>query len=98
MKIPNKIRLLGYTWKVIIDKNSGGGSFAWNDKIIKIGDKYGEKEAIFLHEIMEAILTDLGYRYYTNEENSPYLFNFNHGGFCLFHKELHKVLKDNKII
>lgn len=98
MKIPKKIRMLGYDWKVILNKKESGGSFDWNTKIIEVGSKYGEHEPIFLHEIMEALMTDMYMRYRGTESNQEYVFHFNHTDFCKFHKALYQVLSDNKLI
>jgi len=97
MKIPKKMRMFGYDWKIkITDKSEG--SFVWKTKTIEIGDKYGEKEAILLHEIMEAIFVELHMRYTGMEGNMPYTFHFDHTEFCKFHKSLYQILKDNKMI
>lgn len=98
MRIPKKIRMLGYDWKVFIKKNENSGSFSWKTKVITIGSRCKEQEAIFLHEIMEAILADLGLRWYGQEDAMEYHFFFNHSDFCKFHKILFQTLKDNKLI
>ena len=101
MKIPKTIKFSGYNWKVklIKDKNKdGGGSFTWDDKEIIINDRYGERECIFLHELIEALLVENLVRYYGNEGNTEYKFIFNHTEFTKIIKDLFKVLKDNKLI
>jgi hypothetical protein len=101
MRIPKKIKILGYTWKVLLTKNynkDGGGSFNWRKKTIKINDKYGESEAILLHEIVEAIMLHNLVRYYGNEGNSEFRFMFNHTEFCKIVYDLFAVLKENNLL
>lgn len=90
--------MFGHEWKVIIDKNKAGGSYSWGDFTIILGDKYGEKESILMHEIMEAVLTDLCYRFYGQEGAMEYIFHFDHTGLTRFHKAVFEILKDNKLI
>lgn len=102
MKIPKKIKAFGYEWKVkmvkeISDSNAGG-SFSWKNKEIVISNKFKEHEAIFLHEIMEATLMHLQFRYYGQEGNMPYVFHFDHTGFVQFHQTFYQILKDNELI
>jgi hypothetical protein len=97
MKIPKTIRIFGHTFKVKLTKEDGG-DFSWKTKIISVGGKFEEQESIFLHEVMEAILCELHYRFYGQESNMPYQFIFDHEGLCKFHKALYQVLKDNKLI
>lgn len=101
MKIPKKINMLGHEWKVkvIKDKSKDArGSFDWKTKLIIVNDKYGEKEMIFLHEIIEAILLDNFVRFYGQEGNMEYHFFFNHTKFAKIIKDIYQVLKDNKLI
>jgi hypothetical protein len=97
MKIPKTIKMFGYTWKIKMTKEAGG-DFIWKTKTIQIGTKFKEQEAIFLHEIMEAILMELQFRFYGQETNMEYQFHFDHTGFVRFHKAFYQVLKDNKLI
>lgn len=97
MRIPKTIRIFGHIFKIKKTKEDGG-SFDWKTHTINVGCKYSEQEAIFLHEVMEAILTELHYRFYGQESNIPYQFHFDHEGLCKFHKVLYTVLKDNKLI
>jgi len=98
MKIPKTLKMLGYDWKVTVDKKHAGGSFNWANKKITVGSEFGEQEAILLHEIMEAIMTDLYMRFRGTEANQEYQFCFNHTSFCKFHKIFYQTLKDNKLI
>ena len=98
MKIPKKIRMFGFNWKVEVDKNKEGGEYIWKTKKIIVGSKYREQDKALFHEIMEAVLVDEYVRYYTNEGNSPYVFILNHDKFCIFVKRFYEILKDNKII
>lgn len=102
MKIPKTLRAFGYDWKVKIVKEispeNRGGKFVWKTKEIVISNYFGEQEMIFLHELIEAILMDLNYRYYGQEGNMEYQFIFNHTQYVQFIKELYQILKDNKLI
>jgi len=100
-KIPKKLRMLGYDWKVDISKDKtkdNGGTFSWANKLITINDKYGEEEVILLHEIIEAIMVHNLVRYYSNEGNAEYSFHFNHTQFCKIVYDIYIVLKDNKLL
>lgn len=97
MKIPKTLRLFGYNWKIVKTKEDGG-DFTWKTRTINIGTKFNEQEAIFLHEIMEAILMELHYRFYGQEKGQEYIFHFDHTGLCKFHKAFYQALKDNKLI
>lgn len=98
MKIPKKLKLFGYNWTVKLDKIMEGGEFIWKTKTIKVSTKFGEQESILLHEIMEAILCELHFRFYGQEKNMEYRFIFDHSGLSLFHKTLYQALKDNNLI
>lgn len=98
MTIPKTLRLFGYNWKVKVDKTSPDGSFDWKTKTIKVGDKYGEAESVFLHELIEAILMELHFRFYGQEDSMEYMFHFDHTGLVKFHQALYQALKDNKLI
>lgn len=100
MKIPKRLKIFGYNWKVRYKKEDekSGGSFDWKKKEIVLDTEYGEQESIFIHELMEAILTELHFRFYGQEGNMPYTFHFDHDGLCKFHKAFFQALKDNKII
>ncbi len=97
MKIPKKLKMFGYDWKVIRSKDINSyASYDWVKFEIKVPEHYKEEE--FLHEIMEAILTHLQYRYAGIEGGMEYKFIFDHTGLCQFHKIFYQVLKDNKLI
>lgn len=98
MKIPKKLRFGGYDWKIVFDKKKDGGSFDWKTHVITLDDSYGEQEAILLHELMEAILVELQFRFYPQEKSMEYQFHFDHSGLVKLHKALYQVLKDNKLI
>jgi len=98
MIIPKKLRMFGYDWKVVHNEKEEGGSYEWKTKTIRIGKLYGEEMEVLLHEICEAILMDLGYRFYGQEKNMEYTFHFDHTGLCRFHKALFKILSDNKLL
>ncbi len=98
MKIPKKLKLFGYDWKIKIDPKEVGGEFTWKTKTITVGNLYGEQESVFIHEVMEAILCELQFRFYGQEKSMEYQFYFNHTGLVKFHKAFFQALKDNKLI
>lgn len=98
MRIPKKIKLLGYIFKIKIVKDLEGGKFSWSKKQIEIGNKFLEKEEAFLHEIFEAIMVKRLNRYYTNEDGAEFIFIFNHTQFCRLMTDFYQVLKDNKLL
>ena len=88
--------MFGYEWKVILYNGEGDSSYTWDKLEIRVAKKWAEEE--LLHEILEAIMVSLFFRYYGQEGSMERQFIFNHTGLCQIHKELHKILKDNKII
>jgi hypothetical protein len=96
-EIPKSIKMFGYDWKLIIDKNNNCDcGYNWGDYTIKLDEKWWQEELI--HEICEAILTNLYYRYSPQEGGMEKMFIFNHTGLCQFHKKLYQILKDNNLI
>jgi len=90
MKLPKTVIISGYKWNVIQESKACGGSFNNNEKSIYIGSKIdNEKVEIFLHEIIEAILSERGKRYciYGNGINDRVLFSF-------YHYEFENIIKD----
>lgn len=85
MKIPKKIKMFGYDWRVILNKDGDSG-YNWDKFEITISKKYAEEELI--HELLEAILVHLQFRYRGIEGGMEHQFIFNHTGLC----QLHKIL------
>ena len=102
MKIPNKIQMFGKVWKIkrvkSISSSNSGGDFSFKNREIRISTKYGEQEEILLHEMAEAVLLHLHFRFYGQEGNMEYRFYFDHSGYTIFMKTFHGILKDNKLI
>ena len=101
MKIPNKIKMFGYDWKVKVTKDKskdGGGDFSWSKKIITINNRWDDGQSILLHEIIEAILVENLLRYYGNEGNQEFKFIFNHTEFTKLIKDIFQVLKENNLL
>lgn len=93
--------MFGYEWSVSVTHNKnekGEGSFTWSEREIKINDPWGQAEAIFLHEMIEAILVENLVRYYGQEGNTEYHFFFNHTQFTKIVADIFQALKDNKLI
>ncbi len=62
MKLPKTVNIYGKTWKVIRDPKSNGGCFGNNEIEVGIREK-SRVLNIFLHETIEAILTENFLRY-----------------------------------
>ena len=96
MKIPKKIKMFGYDWKVIMSERDGDAGYYWEKLEIHLCKRYAEEQLI--HEIFEATLVHLQFRYRGVEGGMEYKFIFDHTGLCQFHKILYQTLKDNKLI
>ena len=97
MKLPKKVTIDGYEWKVIEQAALYGGRFITPEKTIIIGGAIkNEKIETFLHEIIEAILTTKGHRYslYANGTNDRLLFSFYHHEFESIVKDIMLAIKD----
>lgn len=86
-KYPKKVTIGSEEFKVIYDKNIGGGEFSlsWEDKeaYIKIGMKHHKGSDlnfinIVLHEITEIVHVVLGTRFKAPDNDSNYHFCYNH--------------------
>jgi len=97
MKLPKKLFICGREWTITTTKKHGGGYFWGHEGKIEIGlrDKKRILE-IFLHEIIETIITERSCRYslYEESENGDYLFSFNHKEFENIIKDITSILKD----
>ena len=90
MKLPKSVIICGYKWKIVQVPEDSGGWFVNGEKTIYIGGKIEkEKTEIFLHEVIEAILSDRGMRYsiYATGTNDRLLFSF-------YHYEFESIIKD----
>lgn len=85
IKIPNKVIICGREWDIKEDNNSGGGCFDGSKSEITIGTKYPKDiPDIFVHEVIEAILTERLLRYKIPrdcQDNGDLIFVFNHNDF-----------------
>ena len=84
MRLPKTIIIAGKDWTVKTDKKFNGGWFNGGKAIMCIGTRFKKDIAnIFLHEVIEAILTERAHRYkiYDDEINQNFLFNLNHSEF-----------------
>jgi hypothetical protein len=95
MKIPQRLKMFGYDWRVVLS-DKDGGSFEWSKLTITLDKKWTEE--ILIHEILEMIMVNLNYRFYGQEGNMEYHFFFDHTGLCRIHRELFKILKDNNLL
>lgn len=79
--LPKSVIIDGCEWKVIVDKRTSGGSFTTGRKEIVVGSYHKNNILkVFLHEVLEAILTEKNMRYdmYGGENNDRRLFSFYH--------------------
>jgi hypothetical protein len=97
MRIPDKVKLFGYEWKVIKSKKFNESSYTWETKTIKISLRYNESFDNFMHEILEAILVYFEYRFYPQREPQELMFIFNHTQMHLIAKEISRFLRENKL-
>jgi len=96
MKIPKKIKMFGYDWKIIAKKDNNHASWNWDTLEIVIPRKFWQEEII--HEIAEATLTHLQFRFSGIEGGMEYQFLFNHTGLCQFAKTFYQILRDNNLL
>ena len=95
MKLPKEVIIAGRTYKVILNKNKTGASFNGNKALIEIGGKYpSDIPMLFLHEVMEAVLTERGNRYSCYTEGNEYLFSFTHKEFENFVMDVRLTLRE----
>ena len=83
MKLPKSVLICGKKWRVK-KRHTTGGMFDGSKCIIYIGDIYKQDMLItYIHEVLEAILTERGHRYhrYDTDTNSGLRFSFNHDEF-----------------
>ena len=87
----------GKTYNVKFD-DINGGFFDTKKQEICIDKKEDKeiKQEIFLHEVIECLLTEMQLRYKTfdKNDNSGILFNLNHNQFVNFISQLRYALKD----
>lgn len=99
MKIPSSINIGGYRWQVKIDrKETTGGRFNGDRRIIWLSDEYGDQEETFLHELIEVILFLQNTRHYSNNACEDFKFFFTHTQFTQIVRELFQIMKTNKLI
>ena len=98
-EIPEKLKVLGKTYKITKDKKLYGASFQTGSLSIKIGTAGGFERSrnSLMHEILEIILVELGYRY-DSSVDSEFMFIFNHSQFRTFSEIFSGVLVENNLI
>lgn len=95
--IPNKVVIAGEIWDVKKNPKEGGGAFWGGEHLIEIGTKNKKEiKMIFLHEVVEAILTKRGHRYNSLSEcaNDGYRFVLDHSEFENAIRDLSLALSD----
>ena len=93
MKIPNKIKILGYDYEVIFrnrgndDGSDNAGTHSSRSQKIWIDSDQSQQqqESTFLHEILEAL-------------NYALQLEITHKGICSLEAGLYQVLKDNNLL
>ena len=95
MKIPKKLKIFGYEWKIVLD-DKDGGAYKWETKTIRMNKQFAGE--ILIHELLEMIMVNSMYRFYPQENSMEYIFHFDHSGLVRIHKELFKILSDNKLL
>lgn len=89
-KYPKKITLGNTEFTIIYDKKSGGGSFSFGDEkrkpSITIGMQYLKTDpdfflTIIVHELSEIIHVLLTQRFKYQDNDTNYLFSYDHRGF-----------------
>lgn len=88
MKIifPEEVLISCYKYKITQDPNIGGGSFSTRDGEIIIGTKYLEADPLYVwnvicHEIFEAAIGVMRYRYEDPSVDGHYKFFMDHKEF-----------------
>jgi hypothetical protein len=96
MKRPSKVIIGGLEYSIKYDPKRSDGAFFGNKYQIIIGTKYVQDvRGIFLHEIIEAIITERGFRWRMyNDSNEKMLFAFNHSEFEAIVRDVALALKD----
>ena len=96
--LPKKVIIGGQEWRIKANKKYGGAKFWGGRKLIEIGTKYkGDIANNFLHEIIEAILSERNHRYEIYggmDGNENFLFNFTHEQFRNIIFDIGLALKD----
>lgn len=76
-----KLKVNSFEFKIIWDKNYGGGDFHYGKKEITIGVKRPESSWIFMiicHEVMELCAVEMNVRLHRPDCDSDYIFVYDH--------------------
>lgn len=94
--IPSSVLICGAEWDIKLNPKEGRGWFNGAKFEIGIGTKHSKDvPMIFLHEVIEAIITDRGHRYKIfHETNEKLLFSFNHAEFENIVRDIALALRD----
>ena len=97
MKLPVTVVISGVTYQVKKDKKDYGGKFDAGKQTITIGTK-GKSDyqfQVFIHETIEAILTEKNYRFQLSDykDNEHFRFFFTHDEFDNICKDIALALK-----
>ena len=92
MKLPKTVFIVGREWKVVEKKKNSGASFNTGKATLFIGTSWekGQTQINFLHEILEAIMTERMHRYklpYISDDNGNYIY-------VMKHEEMNQVVAD----
>lgn len=75
------IKVNSYKFEVKWNKDSGGGSFSFRDRIINIGTRGKNDETIWMlicHELMEIVALEMNVRFDRPDVDSDYVFVYDH--------------------
>lgn len=70
-----------YKFAIKWDKEHGGGSFSFRDRLITIGTKNRNESEIFMiicHEVMEIVTLEMNVRFSRPDCDSDYIFVYDH--------------------
>ncbi len=94
MRLPNKCIIAGREFKIDRGTNEKGGAFFGDESKIYVERRKDNQEdmQIFIHEVIEAILTYRGHRY-DNVYSGEWVFMFNHDEFTSVCYDIYLALK-----
>ena len=95
MKLPRSVIIAGRPWPVVFDKAIVGAEWSSNPGVIRIGPHKSDEEQVifFIHEILEAILTQRLHRYDSYPDEKCQLFFVDHREFSNVVRDLYQAIK-----
>lgn len=95
MRLPKSVVIAGLDFRVKYNRSVDGADWSSRTGLIRINPKRGEPVfALFLHEVIEALMTRRGYRYEKNENcNCEDLYIFSHPQYVELIRDLAVILR-----